>query len=217
MYKKTSANRNLIIMICLFCPLFLKCGHDNLIENTDSKVNSMLKKLPSEYERGNISIRDGRLLYNLIVEKGYRHGLEIGTSNGYSALWQGLAFRQNNGRLLTIEIDPIAGREAQENFIEAGLNDLIDLKIDDAKNVLGNINETFDFVFVDTGNSSLDFFSLAYPFVSNGGTIVIHNVNKSDPRLKTILNLPELNATLKSHLFYCILICTKKSFCSGKS
>jgi len=187
----------------------MKCRYDDLPDNTNSAVISMLKKLPSQFDRGNISLKDGRLLYDLIIQNGYKHGLEIGTSNGYSALWQGLAFKKTSGKLLTVEIDSIAAREAQENFIKAGLDDVIDLKIDDAKNVLGTINEDFDLVFVDTGDSGLDFFNLTYPFVRNGGTIVIHNVNKNDPKLKAIIKNPDLNARIKSHLFYNILICTK--------
>jgi predicted O-methyltransferase YrrM len=187
----------------------MKCRYDNLPDNTNSTVILMLKKLPSQFERGNISLKDGRLLYDLIIQKGYKHGLEIGTSNGYSALWQGLAFKKTSGKLLTVEIDSIAAREAQENFIKAGLDDVIDLKIDDAKNVLGRLNEDFDLVFVDTGDSGLDFFSLTYPFVRKGGTIVIHNVNKKDPKLKAIIKNPDLIVRIKSHLFYNILICTK--------
>ncbi|MGE5457149.1 MAG: O-methyltransferase [Methanococcaceae archaeon] len=170
----------------------------------------MLKKLPSEFERGNISVKDGRFIYDLIIQKSYTHGLEIGTSNGYSALWQGLAFKETRGKLLTVEIDSIAGREAQENFIKAGLGNIIDLKIDDAKNVLKKINEKFDFIFIDTGESGLDFFSLTYPFLCNGGTIVIHNVKKEDPDLIKILENRDFNAKIKSHIFYNILICTKK-------
>jgi caffeoyl-CoA O-methyltransferase len=187
----------------------MKCRYNNLPDNTDDTVSSMLIKLPSEFERGNISLKDGRLLYELIIQKGYNHGLEIGTSNGYSALWQGLAFKKTGGRLLTIEIDSVAASEAHDNFRKAGLDDVINLKIDDAKNVLDRTNENYDFVFVDTGDSGMDFFSLTYPFVRNGGTIVIHNVNKKDPKLKAIIKSPDLDIRIKSHLFYKILICTK--------
>ena len=202
-------NLNLILIICFSCLFFMKCRYDNLPDNTDNTVISMLIKLPSEFERGNISFKDGRLLYDLIIQKGYNHGLEIGTSNGYSALWQGLAFKKTGGRLLTVEIDSIAAREAQDNFIKAGLDDVIDLKIDDAKHVLESTNEKYDFVFVDTGDSGMDFFGLTYPFLNNGGTIVIHNVNKKDPKLKAIMKNQDLNVRIKSHLFYNVLICSK--------
>ena len=208
---KSTYKTQLILTLIIFTPciFFTKCRYDNLPENTDNTVSSMLIKLPSEFERGNISPKDGRFLYDLIIQKGYDHGLEIGTSNGYSALWQGLAFKKTGGRLLTIEIDSIAAREAQDNFIKAGLDDIIDLKIDDAKNVLDRSNENYDFAFVDTGDSGMDFFNLTYPFVRDGGTIVIHNVNKKDPKLKAIIKNQDLDTRIKSHLFYNILICTK--------
>jgi len=206
----TNSRLILTFIICITSSIFPKCRDDIFLDNTDSNVISMLNKLPSQYERGNISPKDGRLLYDLILQRGYKNGLEIGTSNGYSALWQGLALKQTNGKLLTIEIDSIAGREAQDNFNKAGLQYLINLKIDDAKNVLKNSNDSFDFVFVDTGDNSLDFFELAIPFVSKGGTLVIHNVKKSDSRLNTILNNPDFETKFKSRFFYKILICTKK-------
>lgn len=56
---------------------------------------------------------DGRFLYDLIIENGYTRGLEIGTSNGYSGLWIGLALKKNGGELVTIEIDPRAADEAR--------------------------------------------------------------------------------------------------------
>jgi predicted O-methyltransferase YrrM len=82
----------------------MKCRYDNLPDNTNSTVISMLQKLPSQFERGNISLKDGRLLYDLIIQKGYKHGLEIGTSNGYSALWQGLAFKKPVANFLQLKL-----------------------------------------------------------------------------------------------------------------
>ena len=46
----------------------------------DKTVLPFLKHLPYDSERGNISASDGRLLYNLIIRKGYKRGLELGTS-----------------------------------------------------------------------------------------------------------------------------------------
>lgn len=39
----------------------------------------------------NVPRADGEFLHDLIVVRGYRRGLEIGTSNGYSAVWIALA------------------------------------------------------------------------------------------------------------------------------
>jgi len=47
----------------------------------DPKVLPMLKELPYVHGGMNIPCQDGRLLYNLITQNGYKRGLEIGTSN----------------------------------------------------------------------------------------------------------------------------------------
>ncbi len=91
----------------------------------DEKVLPMLRNLPTQHGGGNIPAIDGRFLYDLITEKGYKRGLEIGTSNGYSSLWIGLALKQNNGSLLTLEINPLVSEEARGNFEKAGLDEVI--------------------------------------------------------------------------------------------
>jgi len=175
----------------------------------DQNVLPLLKHLPSDAERGNVPAKDGRFLYDLIVQKGYKHGLEVGTSNGYSALWQGLALKMNNGTLVTIEIDSVIAMEALYNFRKAGLDNLIDLRINDANAELKTLDDSFDFVFIDAGDYNPEFLNLSYPLVKKGGTLVVHNVNKSDSRIKNILEKPGLDTKFKSRLFYKILICTR--------
>lgn len=64
------------------------------------KILPMLKLKDLTYEHGdmNIPIRDGRFLHDLILKHGYKRGLEIGTYNGYSTLWFGLAFQKTGGQ-----------------------------------------------------------------------------------------------------------------------
>ncbi|MGH2348714.1 MAG: O-methyltransferase [bacterium] len=95
----------------------------------DARLLPMLRHLPYEHGGLNVPAQDGRFLHDLIVRKGYMRGLEIGTSNGYSSLWLGLAFRETGGRLITIEIEPKRAKEARRNIREAGLADVIDSRI----------------------------------------------------------------------------------------
>jgi len=50
------------------------------------------------FEDMNVPCRDGRFLHDMIVEKDYKRGLEIGSFTGYSALWLGMTFRKTEGR-----------------------------------------------------------------------------------------------------------------------
>jgi len=81
----------------------------------DPKVLPLLTSGYGKSNRWNVPPQDGRFLYDLILARGYKRGLEIGTSNGYSGLWLGLALRKNGGKLITIEIDSERASEAQGN------------------------------------------------------------------------------------------------------
>ncbi len=56
----------------------------------------------------------------LAAAVGARRILEIGTAVGYSGIWLAAALPPD-GMLMTMEMDPARGREAQENFKAAGL------------------------------------------------------------------------------------------------
>ena len=183
---------------------------DNFHGINDNRVLPLLKHLPSTGERGNISAADGRFLYDMIIEKGYKHGLELGTSNGYSALWQGLAFKINNGTLITVEIDSLIAMEARSNFKKTGLDNIIDQRINDAFVEVVALKDSLDFVFIDTGERNFDLFNLSFPLVKKGGRLVIHNVHKGDSETKQILKNSHLKTTFKKKFFYNILVSTKK-------
>lgn len=145
----------------------------------DSKVLPMLKMKDLTYEHGemNIPCRDGRFLYDLIIRNGYKRGLEIGTYNGYSTLWLGLAFQKTGGKVITIEIDPVSGQEARRSFRKAGLSDVIDSRINDAFDEIPKIEGEFDFIFIDANKEDYGrFLMLLKDRVRPGGAYVGHNV-----------------------------------------
>jgi len=170
----------------------------------DPKVLPMLqcKDLTYLHEDMNVPCRDGRFLYDFIIQKDYKRGLEIGTFNGYSTLWFGLAFRKTGGRVITIEIDPVSGQEARRNFLKAGLEDVIDSRINDAFEEIPKIEGKFDFVFIDAWKPDyIKFLRLLKDRILPGGALIAHNVTnyardmkeflgaiKNDPDLETTFN-----------------------------
>lgn len=143
----------------------------------DERVLPMLRYLPRTYGGRNVPAGNGRFLYDLIIEKGYKRGLEIGTSNGYSGLWIGLALKQNGGKLITIEIDPRAAYEARKNFEKAGLDDVIEVITGNALIAIPEIEGDFDFVFIDAYKPEYnDYLRLVRHRVDWGGAIAAHNV-----------------------------------------
>ncbi|MCP5054242.1 MAG: methyltransferase domain-containing protein [bacterium] len=141
------------------------------------KVLPMLKHLPYTYGGMNVPPADGRLLYDLIIDKNYKRGLELGTSNGYSTLWLGLAFRKTGGRVITVEIEPKRANEARRNFAKAGLTDVIDSRINNAFKEIPKLKGEFDFIFIDAWKPDyIGYLELLKDKVKPGGVITAHNV-----------------------------------------
>ncbi len=167
---------------------------------TDPNVVPLLKDFPSVHEDMNVPCRDGRFLHDLIVRRGYKRGLEIGSFTGYSALWLGLAFKKTSGRLVTIECEPASGEEARKNVSLAGLETAVDARIADAFAEIPKIEGEFDFVFIDAWKPDyVKFLNLVRNRVAAGGAIVGHNVTNyaRDMRdyLAAVRNDPGLETT----------------------
>ena len=83
--------------------------------------------------------------------------LEIGAAVGYSAMCFSNLLAEN-GIIETIERDEERIEEAKQNFINVGVQDKIILHEGDAVEILPNINEKFDVVFIDAAKGKYPFF-----------------------------------------------------------
>lgn len=201
--KKTYSH----IIISSICLIIFVSGKSNcqspqLFQGiTDKKVLPVLKYLPRNYGGMNIPVADGRLLYDTIIDKGYKRGLEIGTSNGYSSLWLGLAFKKTEGTLITLEIEPKRAKEAQANFKKAGLDQVIDSRICDAFKEIPKIKGDFDFVFIDAWKIDyLEFFKLLRDRIKPGGVITAHNVNNARYEMADYLEALQSDSTFTTFI-----------------
>ncbi len=169
------------------------------IEDTKVLPMLMMKNLTYEHGEMNIPCRDGRFFYDLILKNGYTRGLEIGTYNGYSTLWLGLAFRKTGGRVITIEYDRTSGEEARRNFEKAGLEDVIDSRINDAFEEIPKIEGNFDFVFIDAWKPDyVRFLRLLKDRVLPGGAIVAHNVTNYARDMQEFLDAIQNDSELET-------------------
>jgi len=194
----------LILPVVIFSAVSNACSQNDPFDGiTDEKVLPMLKRLPYNHGGMNVPDVDGRVLYDIIVENNYQRGIEIGTSNGYSGLWQGLAFKKTGGKLITIEIEEKRAKEARENFRKAGLDDVIDSRINDAFKEIPKIDGEFDFIFLDAWKPDyIKFYNLLYPRLKPGGTLTAHNVRGSSYQMQDFLdaiqNNPDLETTINT-------------------
>jgi caffeoyl-CoA O-methyltransferase len=143
----------------------------------DGAIQAYLDQIHSVERQWNVSRVDGEYLHDFIVRHGLRRGVEVGTSNGYSAIWMGMALRRIGGRLITIEIDRNLVAQARRNVAHVGLAEVIEVRQGDALEVLRGLQGPFDFVFLDAQKLDYDlYFHLIYPQVAPGGYVLAHDV-----------------------------------------
>ena len=103
--------------------------------------------------------------------------LEIGTSGGYSTLWLAVAARRNGGHVTTFEIDPAKVEIARETFADAGVEDIVHLRAEDAQAGLETLEAAPDLVFLD---SEKEQYVVLLPqlisLLQDGGVLVADNL-----------------------------------------
>lgn len=144
----------------------------------------------------NVPLEDGRLLRLLTATSGAKRVVEIGTSNGYSALWFCLALRDTGGKLTTFEIDDQRAAVARGNFKKAGVEDLITIVMGDAHETVKNLKDPIDILFLDADKPGYpDYLAKLLPLVRPGGLIIGHNMHRPAPSpeyIKAITTNPQL-------------------------
>ncbi|UCG02932.1 MAG: class I SAM-dependent methyltransferase [Candidatus Heimdallarchaeota archaeon] len=105
-------------------------------------------------------------------------GLEIGTSGGYSTIWQGMALVKNDhGRLISLDHDPKKFQFASKNITSIEVSQFIELIHGDAKDYLKKSQEKFNYVFLDCEKEDyLYFFNLLVNRLSRGTVLIADNV-----------------------------------------
>jgi predicted O-methyltransferase YrrM len=118
----------------------------------------------------------GKFLHLLARAQGARRILEIGTLGGYSTIWLARAL-PSDGELVTCEIDPHHAAVAAANFVRAGVDKLIDLRVGPARDTLATLEGGFDLAFIDADKASgADYFRSCVRLVRTGGVIIVDNV-----------------------------------------
>ncbi|GAB4210417.1 MAG: O-methyltransferase [Roseiflexaceae bacterium] len=122
----------------------------------------------------------GKLLHLLARMLGARQILEIGTLGGYSTIWLARALPQN-GRLITLELDPHHAEVARANLERAGLGQRTEVRVGPARESLAQLQAEgggpFDLVFIDADKQSYpEYLDWSLRLTRLGGVIIADNV-----------------------------------------
>ncbi len=128
----------------------------------------------------NVAPNQGKFLSLLAQMQGASRILEVGTLAGYSTIWLARALPED-GKLVTLELEPKHAQVARANIDRAGLGALIELRVGKALDSLAALTNEgvppFDFVFIDADKPSIpEYFQWSLKLTRPGSVIVVDNV-----------------------------------------
>lgn len=127
-----------------------------------------------------VSPAQGRLLHLLARVHDARRILELGTLGGYSTIWLARALPAG-GRLLSLEANPRYAEVARANIVQAGLGEMVEVRVGPALETLPTIaaqgSGPFDLTFIDADKPGTpEYFEWALRLSRPGAVIVVDNV-----------------------------------------
>ena len=161
---------------------FLPTDIENYVETFTSGESKVLHELNRETNQKFLIPRmlsghlQGRVLSLFSHLLRPRRILEIGTYTGYSALClaEGL---QSDGKLITIDVNEELEDVVNRYVQKSGLSEKIEFRIGNAMELIPEMNELFDLVFIDADKTNYsNYFDLVIDKVRPGGCIIADNV-----------------------------------------
>jgi len=158
---------------------------DDYIAGLLNPADEALAKTEASIENENIppisvSPNQGKFLHVLAKLCQAKKILEIGTLGGYSTIWMARALPKD-GRLITLELDQHHATVAARNISNAGLGNIVDIRVGKALDLLPAIEAEkagpFDMIFIDADKPPYtEYFQWALKLSRPGTLIVADNV-----------------------------------------
>ena len=162
-------------------------------------MNEYSLALASELEKTqhdfwNISRQTAEFISMLIKISKPQKILEVGTSNGYSAMWIADALKDvdteinNYGHLWTIEFYEKRQCIARENIKNCELSAYVTFLQGSAREIISNLDFVPDFVFIDACKQEyIDYFNLLKDKLPKGSIILAVNVTSHAAKVQDFL------------------------------
>lgn len=147
----------------------------DLIPNSEGILKEM-EDYAHAYDVPIITSDVASLLNILIKSSNTKKILEIGTAIGYSSIFMTKS-AGSDSHVLSVEKNPNMAEIALTNIRKAGYQDNIKVMQGDASEVLNNIDDIYDMIFIDAAKGQyFDFFNNSINKLKVGGLFVCDNV-----------------------------------------
>ena len=158
---------------------------DRYISDLFQDEDDSLKQATKDSKEANIpaiaiSPTQGKLLQVLARLCNAKKILEIGTLSGYSTIWMAKAL-PNDGKLVTLELDPKHAAVAGKNIQRAGLDKIVEIRLGKALDLLPQLVKEnagpFDMIFIDADKIPYtEYFQWSLKLSRPGTLIIADNV-----------------------------------------
>lgn len=140
------------------------------------------------------------LLRFFVVMKQPSRILEVGTAIGFSALLMAEVMPEGS-RITTIEKYEKRIPVAEENFKKAGMKDRITLLKGDASELLGQLQESYDLIFMDAAKAQyIHFMPEILRLLGAGGVLISDNVLQDGDIMESRFAVTRRNRTIHSRM-----------------
>ncbi|OAL61249.1 methyltransferase [Halomonas sp. ALS9] len=144
----------------------------------------------------NITRDTGEFLSVLVQATSAKRVLEIGTSNGYSALWLAKGAQKIGGHVTTIEQSEFKLELAAKNFERSGLSEVITQLRGEAGGLIENMPvANVDLIFLDSKRSEyVNWWPTIKRILRKGGLLVVDNATSHADEMAAFMALVSADA-----------------------
>ncbi len=177
---------------------------EDFIRSFDTDAGSdALRQIETEAKRDHVPIiRKGtqELLKILLKMKKPERILEVGAAIGFSSVFMGECSSLTT-KITTIENYPPRIERARQNIKMAGMEQKIELLEGDAADVLKDLSDPYDFIFMDAAKGQyIHFLPEVMRLLSSGGVLVSDNVLQDGDIFESRYGIRRRNHTIHNRM-----------------
>lgn len=173
------------------------------IRSLDTGESELIREIAKQAREDRVPIirqETASLLRVLIKMTKPKKILEVGTAVGFSALLMS-EYAPSDARVTTIEKFQKRIDEAKLNFERAGAGEKVTLLEGDAIDILKQLEDSYDFIFMDAAKGQyIHFLPEVMRLLKDGGTLVSDNVLQDGDIIESRYAVTRRNRTIHSRM-----------------